>query len=44
MNILKKSHIFARLASVDASACKYTVNAREYTMGYYLGDDDIYPS
>jgi hypothetical protein len=37
-----RSHLLARLAKGDAPACNYTVNRREYTMGYYLADG-IYP-
>jgi hypothetical protein len=42
INVLHRSHILARLAKGDAQACNYTVNGRQYTMGYYLADG-IYP-
>jgi hypothetical protein len=35
---LHRSHLLARLAKGDAPACNYTVNVREYIMGYYLAD------
>jgi hypothetical protein len=42
INVLHRSHLLARLAKGDAPSCNYTVNGREYTMGYYLADG-IYP-
>ena len=42
INVLRRSHLLARLAKGDAPACNYTVNGHPYTMGYYLADG-IYP-
>jgi hypothetical protein len=43
INVLLRSHLFAKLASGEALACNYKVNGHECTLGYYLADD-IYPS
>jgi hypothetical protein len=43
INVLHRSHLFAKLASGEALVCNYKVNGHDYTMGYYLADD-IYPS
>jgi hypothetical protein len=42
INVLYRSHLFAKLASEEAPACNYKVNGHDYTMSYYLADD-IYP-
>jgi hypothetical protein len=43
INVLHRSHLFAKLASGEATACNYKVNGHDYTMRYYLAED-IYPS
>jgi hypothetical protein len=43
IDVSKRSHLFARLASGDAPACNYTMNEHDYKTEYYLADD-IYPS
>ncbi|KAK1669335.1 hypothetical protein QYE76_057494 [Lolium multiflorum] len=42
INVLHKSHLLSWLAKGDSPTCNYTINGREYTMGYYLADG-IYP-
>jgi hypothetical protein len=43
IDVLHRSHLFAKLASGEGPACNYKVNGHDYTMGYYLADG-IYPS
>ena len=43
VNVLKISHLLAKIASADAPACNFTTNGHGYVMGYYLADD-INPS
>ena len=42
INVLQRSHLFDNLMCGNAPPCNYTVNGREYHMGYYLADE-IYP-
>jgi hypothetical protein len=43
INVLHRSHLFAKLASGEAPAYNYKLNDHDYTIGYYLADG-IYPS
>jgi hypothetical protein len=43
INLLHRSHLFAKLASREPPACNYKLNGHDYTMSYYLAND-IYPS
>jgi hypothetical protein len=43
INVLHRSHLFAKLASGEVPACNYKVNGHDYTFGYYLAGG-IYPS
>jgi hypothetical protein len=42
INVLQRSLIFRSLCNGETSPCSYTVNGRDYNMGYYLADG-IYP-
>jgi hypothetical protein len=43
INVLHRSPVFDRIASGQSPEVKYTVNNKEYDMGYYLADG-IYPA
>ncbi|KAK9137520.1 hypothetical protein Sjap_008114 [Stephania japonica] len=42
INVLENSNLFSNLANGIAASANYTIQGKEYTMGYYL-TDNIYP-
>ena len=38
INVLDRSHVFSKLAEGRDLEVSYTINGREYTMGYYFAD------